>query len=82
MTVLKTVMIAAAVVAGATSLAKAQAGGSGGPDGQLTTAAGAADNPPSPKHASGTKHHKQMYMSVKSTRHKTLKTSQQPSKQP
>ena len=82
MTTLKTVMIAAALIAGGTSLAMAQAQGSSGPDGQaqgssgrdgMTPAAGAADNPPAQGHASGrtarhhgTTHHR-MYMQSGST---------------
>ena len=63
-----------ALLFGSTSLAAAQAQGSGGPDGM--TSAAAADNPPAPKH------HKHMYMSAKSSHHKTLKTRQQQLKQP
>jgi hypothetical protein len=77
MTTLKTLTIATALIAGGTSLAMAQAGGSSGPDGQVTTAASAADNPPAPRH-----HHQKMYLSAKGSHHKTLKTGQQQPKQP
>jgi hypothetical protein len=63
-----------ALLLGSTSLTAAQGQGSSGPDGM--TSAAAADNPPAPKH------HKHMYMSARSSHHKTLKTSQQPAKQP
>jgi hypothetical protein len=64
---LKTVMIVAALIAGGTSLALAQAQGSSGPDGQLTTAAGAADNPPAPGTRTARHHrtHHRMYMSTR-----------------
>jgi hypothetical protein len=72
MTTLKTVMIAAALIAGGTSLAMAQAQGSSGPDGQLKD--GAADNPPARSPASGrtarhhgTTHHRMYYMQSGST---------------
>jgi hypothetical protein len=83
MTPLKCLGLAAALFLGATSLAMAQAQGSGGPDGQLTTSAGAADNPPTPGRTSGkstrTRHHgttHQMYMSARGAgmHKKNLKT--------
>ncbi len=77
MTTLKTVIIAAALIAGGTSLAMAQAQGSGGPDGQLKD--GAADNPPAPNPASGrtARHHRKthhrMYMMSVNRSHKGSK---------
>lgn len=63
MAILKTAAIAAAILVGGTALVNAQAQGSSGPDG--TSAAAAAEYPPSPKH------HKKMYMSAKgSSMHK------------
>jgi hypothetical protein len=68
MTALKSLALSAALIVGTTSLAMAQAQGSSGPDGQLTTAAGAADNPPAPRTRTarhhGTTHHR-MYMSTR-----------------
>ena len=46
MTALKSLALAAALIVGTTSLAMAQAQGSGGPDGQAFD--GAADNPSAP----------------------------------
>jgi hypothetical protein len=75
MTTLKSVMIAGALLVGATSLALAQAEGSSGPDGQLVTSAGTADNSPAPgsgmstraaRHH-GTRHHRMYMMSVNRT---------------
>ena len=54
MTTLKSLMIVGALLVGTTPLAMAQAEGSSGPDGQLATSAGAADNPPAPGSTSGT----------------------------
>jgi hypothetical protein len=69
MAILKAAALAAALIIGVTSLAMAQAQGSGGPDGMSTAAA--ADNPPLPKR------HKKMYMSAKGGHHKALKSGQQ-----
>ena len=71
MATLKSLMTIGALLVGTTSLAMAQAEGSSGPDGQLATSAGAADNPPAPGRGMsaraarhhGTRHHR-MYMSV------------------
>jgi hypothetical protein len=68
-------MIAGALLVGATSLAMAQAEGSSGPDGQLATSAGTADNPPAPgsgmssraARRHGTRHHRMYKMSVNRT---------------
>jgi hypothetical protein len=68
MTALKGLALASALIVGTSSLAIAQAQGSGGPDGQLKDA-GAADNPPAPRAAPrhDTKHHfPRMYMSAPS----------------
>ena len=68
MATLKSLMIVGALLVGTTSLAMAQAQGSSGPDGQLTTSATAADNPPpSTSRAArhhGTRHHRMYMMSV------------------
>jgi hypothetical protein len=68
MTTLKSLMIVGALLVGTTSLAMAQAQGSSGPDGQLTTSATAADNPPpSTSRAArhhGTRYHRMYMMSV------------------
>ena len=70
MAALKSLMIVGALLVGTTSLAMAmaQAQGSSGPDGQLTTSATAADNPPpSTSRAArhhGTRHHRMYMMSV------------------
>lgn len=74
MAIPKAIALAAALMIGVTSVAMAQAQGSGGPDGMSTAAA--ADNPPPPKH------HKKMYMSAKVSHHKALKTGQQQPKAP
>jgi hypothetical protein len=66
MTVLKGLALAGALIVGTTSLAMAQAQGSGGPDGQLKTD-GAADNPSAPRtvRRHDTKHHfPRMFMSA------------------
>ena len=66
MTTLKGLALAAALIVGTSSLAMAQAQGSGGPDGQAFD--GAADNPPAPGSRAarhhGTKHHRMYMMSV------------------
>ena len=75
MTTLKSLMIVGALLVGTTSLAMAQAEGSSGPDGQLATSAGAADNPPAPGSGTstrtarhhGTRHHRMYMMSVNRT---------------
>ena len=82
MTTLKSLMIVGALLVGTTSLATAQAAGSSGPDGQLATSAGAADNPPAPGTAAsipartarhhGTRHHR-MYMMTVNRTHKGSK---------
>jgi len=72
MTTLKSLMIVGALLVGTTPLAMAQAEGSSGPDGQLATSAGAADNPPAPGRGMsaraarhhGTRHHRMYMMSV------------------
>jgi hypothetical protein len=87
MTALKGLALTAALLVSTTSLAMAQAQGSSGPDGQVTTSAAAADNPGparSTSHAArrhGTMHHR-MYLSAKGAHHKTMKTGQQLPKQP
>jgi len=68
MAALKSLMIVGALLVGTTSLAMAQAQGSSGPDGQLTTSATAAHNPPpstsrAARHR-GTRHHRMYMMSV------------------
>ena len=82
MTTLKSLMIVGALLVDTTSLATAQAAGSSGPDGQLATSAGAADNPPAPGSTSGTstraarhhgtRHHR-MYMMTVNRTHKGSK---------
>jgi hypothetical protein len=71
MTALKGLALIAALLVGAISMAMAQAQGSSGPDGQLATSAGAADNPPAPASRAvrhhGTKHHRMYMMSVNRT---------------
>ena len=67
MTALKGLALAAALIVGTTSLAMAQAQGSGGPDGQAF--GGAADKPSTPQAARrhDTKHHfPRMFMSAHS----------------
>ena len=75
MTTLKSLMIVGALLVGTTSLAMAQAEGSSGPDGQLATSAGAADNPRAlgsgmstraARHH-GIRHHRMYMMSVNRT---------------
>jgi hypothetical protein len=74
MTALKSLALAAALIVGTTSLAMAQAQGSGGPDGQAFD--GAADNPSAPGSGSsdtstraarhhGTSHQRSMYRDVR-----------------
>ena len=82
MTTLKSLMIVGALLVDTTSLATAQAAGSSGPDGQLATSAGAADNSPAPGSTSGTstraarhhgtRHHR-MYMMLVNRAHKGSK---------
>ena len=73
MTALKSLALAAALIVGTSSLAMAQAQGSGGPDGQSATDGG-ADNPSAPRtvRRHDTKHHfPRMYMSGKKGTPKT-----------
>ena len=67
MTVLKGLALAAALIVGTSSVAMAQAQGSGGPDGQKATD-GTADNPsPRTVRRHDTKHHfPRMFMSAPS----------------
>jgi hypothetical protein len=78
MTAVKALALTAALLVGTTSLAVAQAQGSSGSGGQLTTGAAAANNPPSPGHRAsrhhGTKHHR-MYMMSVNRAHKSSKLS-------
>jgi hypothetical protein len=73
MTGLKGLALTVALLVGATSLAMAQAQGSGGPDGQRTD--GAADNPASASR--GARHHRtkdyKMYMMSVNRTHKGSK---------
>jgi Tfp pilus assembly protein PilN len=71
MNALKGLALTAALLVVTTSLVIAQAQGSNGPNGQLTTSTAAADNPPArPSRAArhhGTKHHGMYMMSVNRT---------------
>jgi hypothetical protein len=76
MTALKGLALTAALLVGATSLAMTPAQGSSGPDGQLTTSAGAADNPPAPASRAARHHrtkHQRMYMMSVNRTHKGSK---------
>ena len=68
MATLKSLMTVGALLVSTNWLAMAQAQGSSGPDGQLTTSATAADNPAPPTSRAarhhGTRHHRMYMMSV------------------
>jgi hypothetical protein len=87
MTILKSLTIVAALIAGGTSLAIAQNGPATG--GQPPVGGGATGNPanmgppgPGGAAAATTRHHRSMYMSAPGSRHKRLETGQPMSKQP